>query len=175
MLYDGDNNIFAKEHFCLDDARFEDDYEEVKCMVIPCVKGSLAVKYILIPFGVNCRIRVQINNRHFENNYVNGKIVIRYRNAYGNCFEGECVHFEKQDIDFEQVEFKNETRLLKIPRCWVASPAYSPLIVSLDLSEFGTSRKILNNTIELLPRAGLGFGESCLQEEMSLFIKVEAE
>jgi hypothetical protein len=48
MLCDGDNNIFAKEHFCLDDARFEDDYEEVKCMVIPCVQGSLAVKYMVL-------------------------------------------------------------------------------------------------------------------------------
>jgi hypothetical protein len=167
LFYDANDKIFAKEHFRLEDAQFEDDYEKIKCRVIPCVQGSLAVKYILIPFGVNCRIRVQINNRHFGNNYVNvnGKIVVRYGNTYRNCFEEECVLFEKQGIDFKQAEFKNKQTLLKIPRCWVASPAYSTLIVTLDLSEFGTSRKIMNNTIELLPRAGLGFGESCLQEE----------
>jgi hypothetical protein len=71
LFYNANDKIFAKEHFRLEDAQFEDDYEKIKCRVIPCVQGSLAVKYILISFGVNCRIRVQINNRHFGNNYVN--------------------------------------------------------------------------------------------------------
>ncbi|XP_045809389.1 uncharacterized protein LOC123903803 isoform X4 [Trifolium pratense] len=174
-LYDGNDNLFAKRRFCLDEDQFENDYEEVKCRVISCIQGDITFKYIIIPFGVNCRISIKMFDRHLVNDHidVNGKIVVRYGNTYGNCIDEECVIFDKQNFDFERVGFESKTRFLKIPRCWLATPAYAPFIVTLDLSEFGTSRKILNETIELL--RGSTSGDSFFQEEMGLLIMVEAE
>ncbi|XP_045809382.1 uncharacterized protein LOC123903802 isoform X3 [Trifolium pratense] len=174
-LYDGNNHTFAKQRFCLDEDQFENDYEEVKCREISCIQGKITFKYIIIPFGVQCRISFKIIGRHLVNDHidVNGKIVVRYGNTYGNCIDEECVIFDKQNFDFERVGFERKARFLKIPRCWLATPAYAPFIVTLDLSEFGTSRKILNETIELLE--GSTSEDSFFQEEMGLLIMVEAE
>ncbi|XP_045809377.1 uncharacterized protein LOC123903800 isoform X2 [Trifolium pratense] len=174
-LYDGNNHTFAKQRFCLDEDQFENDYEEVKCREISCIQGNITFKYIIIPFGVQCRISFKILDRHLVNDHidVNGKIVVRYGNTYGNCIDEECVIFDKQNFDFERVGFESKARFLKIPRCWLATPAYAPFIVTLDLSEFGTSRKILNETIELLE--GSTSADSFFQEEMGLLIMVEAE
>ncbi|KAL8160785.1 hypothetical protein V2J09_012274 [Rumex salicifolius] len=181
MLYDeDDNNVFANECFCLDDdVKFEDDYEEVMIKVIHCQQGSLTLQFIRIPFGVSGRISVEIYNRQAAasgNDHVNvtGKIGIRYANTYGNYVGEDCVLFEKQSNDFEQVKLNHHGKNdLKLSRCWVVVPAYSPLVIDLDLSEFETSRKILNNTIHLLPSKQGGYGDSFVQEEMDLLILVQ--
>ncbi|GAU48518.1 hypothetical protein TSUD_242960 [Trifolium subterraneum] len=118
-LFDQTNSIFARISFSLDDDIDDDNYEQVKSMVVPCQQGSLTLQYIAIPFGVHCRLDVTIP---------------------------ECVLFKKQDTEFEQVE----SCYVKLSRCWVSSPAYSYLIIEVDLSEFGSVRKIHGSHLNLL-------------------------
>ncbi|KAG9149800.1 hypothetical protein Leryth_025360 [Lithospermum erythrorhizon] len=141
-------------------------------MVLHCEQGSLTLQYVAIPFGVHCRIDVRIPNRKGnEIVNVNGKIVARYADTYGNCSSQECVLFKKQDTEFQRVDL-GYVKLFPLSRCWVSSPAYSSLIIEVDLSEFGSGRKIGNGTIKLLPQQGLMSGGSLLLDDMDIKVGV---
>jgi hypothetical protein len=119
-LFDQSNGIFARISFSLDDD-IDENYEEVKSMVVHCQQGSLTLQYIAIPFGVHCRLDITIPiSKEIVN--VNGKIVARYADTYGNYSSLKCVLFKKQDTEFEPVE----DGYVKISRCWVSLPAYFP-------------------------------------------------
>ncbi|KAL8168363.1 hypothetical protein V2J09_009862, partial [Rumex salicifolius] len=176
MLFDGDDNVFAKEYFYLADTETKDDYEDVKCKVIHCEQGFLTLRYIVIPFGVHCRIEVCIYNRqpYEEHDFVNlnGKVSVRYANTYGHCVGEECVLFEKQGNDFERVEYHRNRSSLQLSRCWVALPAYSSMVIDVDLSEFETRRKVANETIELLPLQASGSADSFIQGDIVTSVHV---
>jgi len=161
-LFDQSNGIFARISFSLDDD-IDENYEEVKSKVVHCEQGSLTLQYIVIPFGVHCRLDVAIPISNEIVN-VNGKIVARYADTYENYSSLECVLFKKQDTEFEPVE----DGYVKLSRCWVSLPAYSSLIIEADLSEFGSGRKIGNYTTKLFPRQGSVSGESLLLDDMDI-------
>ncbi|XP_045796415.1 uncharacterized protein LOC123890775 [Trifolium pratense] len=170
-LYDQTNNIFAGISFYLDNDIDNSYYEQVKSMVIPCQQGSLTLHYIAIPFGIHSRLQVTIpmTKEQFEKHEiynVNGKIVARYTDTYGNYSAQECVLFKKQDDEFERVESGH----VKLSRCWVSLPAYSSLIIEVDLSEFGSRRKIGKCTKKLLPRQGLMSVGSLLSGDMDIWV-----
>jgi hypothetical protein len=150
-LFDQTNTVFARVSFPLDDD-IDHNYEQVKSMVVHCQQGSLTLHYIAIPFGVHCRLDVTIpitkgvEKDEIVNAY--GTIVARYADTYGNYSSQECVLINKQDTEFEQVQ----NLYVKLSRCWVSLPAYSSLIIEVDLSEFGSGRKIGNCTTKLLPQ-----------------------
>jgi hypothetical protein len=58
-LFDQSNGIFARISFSLDDD-IDENYEELKSMVVHCQQGSLTLQYIAIPFGVHCRLDITI-------------------------------------------------------------------------------------------------------------------
>jgi hypothetical protein len=151
-LFDQTNSVFARKSFFLDYNIDDDNYEQVKSMVIQCQQGSLTLHYIVILFGVHCHLQVAIPvTKGVEKNEivnVNGTIVARYADTHGNYSSQECVLINKQDTEFEQVQ----NLYVKLSRCWVSLPAYSSLIIEVDLSEFGSGRKIGNCTTKLLPQ-----------------------
>jgi hypothetical protein len=155
-LFDQTNSVFARKSFFLDYNIDDDNYEQVKSMVVQCQQGSLTLHYIVILFGVHCHLQVAIPvTKGVEKNEivnVNGTIVARYADTHGNYSSQECVLFKKQDTEFEPVEIGYGR--VKLSRCWLASPAYSSLIIEVDLSEFGSGRKIGNCTKKLLPQQG---------------------
>ncbi|KAL6495607.1 hypothetical protein OROGR_030170 [Orobanche gracilis] len=165
-LFDGANNVFIKECFSLDDNKIEYEYEQVKSMFIRGEQGTLTLHYIAIPFGVYCRVEVMFYNRQGSRKdkqehrsfHLNGKIVARYGNTYGTYASEECTLFEKQSDKFERVEI-DHVKSMQLSRCWVALPAYSSIIVGVDLSEFETGRKIVNRTVELVAQPGWMFGD----------------
>ncbi|KAL5698298.1 hypothetical protein ACHQM5_029356 [Ranunculus cassubicifolius] len=175
LLFDGADNVFARKCFSFDDTDVEDGYEKVKFKSILCQQGSITLRYVAIPFGVNSRIQVMLHNRNVSSSkkrdFINvfGKITVRYDNTYGNYSSEESVLFEKQDHDFERVEIDNNNTL-RLSRCWVALPAYSPLVVTVDLSEFETRQNILNQTTQLLPKQGWGSSDSFVSDDF--FIRV---
>ncbi|PNX86254.1 hypothetical protein L195_g042331 [Trifolium pratense] len=169
-LYDQTNSIFAGISFYLNND-IDDNYEEVKSMVVLCQQGSLILHYIAISFGVHCRLDVTIpmtkeDVEKHEIINVNGKIVARYADTYGNYSSQECVLFKKQDDEFERVESGH----VKLCRCWVSLPAYSSLIIEVDLSEFGSRRKIGKCTKKLLPRQGSMSVGSLLSGDMDIWV-----
>ncbi|KAG9152972.1 hypothetical protein Leryth_027109 [Lithospermum erythrorhizon] len=83
----------------------------------------------------------------------------------------KSVLFKKQDTEFERVDL-GYVKLFPLSRCWVSSPAYSSLIIEVDLSEFGSGRKIGNGTIKLLPQQGLMSGGSLLLDDMDIKVGV---
>ncbi|KAL2895828.1 60 kDa jasmonate-induced protein [Bienertia sinuspersici] len=160
MLYDGADNVFAKQCFILDDEIDVDDYYEcVKTKSIHCELGSLTFKYVAFPFGINCRIQVMFSNDRQQASKkhdfvdVNGKVVVRYGNNYGNYSCEECVLFETQENESKRVEF-DQGKMLQLSRCWVIVPAYSSLTLALNLSDFKAKQHIVNDSIEFLPQQG---------------------
>ncbi|CAH9080904.1 unnamed protein product [Cuscuta epithymum] len=174
-LSDGDDNIVASNNFSLDEIAVEDEFERVKSLVISCEQGLLVVDYIAIPLGVYCRIELIFHNRKDslkqESIDVNGKVVVRYANTYGTYSGEECVIFEKQSNEFERVEI-SKRKPMHLSRCWVALPAYSSLVVSCDLSEFGTGRKVVSDKLELLAQPGLLFGDSFVLDDLIIHVRV---
>ncbi|XP_021728402.1 uncharacterized protein LOC110695483 [Chenopodium quinoa] len=128
-LFDETGNIIARSFF-LDETNTEDDYEQVKSMSIDCEQGSIIVKYICIPFGVHCRIEIKVcssQGKQHDGLNVNGRIVARYANTYGNYSSEDCVLFEKHDFPVEI----NTAKRFPLSRCWVSLPAYSSLVLLL--------------------------------------------
>ncbi|KAG9139887.1 hypothetical protein Leryth_015261 [Lithospermum erythrorhizon] len=83
----------------------------------------------------------------------------------------KCVLFKKQDTEFQRVDL-GYVKLFPLSTCWVSSPAYSSLIIEVDLSEFGSGRKIGNGTIKLLPQQGLMSGGSLLLDDIDIKVGV---
>ncbi|KAL3636404.1 hypothetical protein CASFOL_020951 [Castilleja foliolosa] len=147
------NKLFAEKQLCFDYEDMTIDMEKIELDYVHCELGSIVLRYIVMPFAVYGYVEVDFIYKKFdkENLYkqsinVKGRIVARYGNS-------ECTLFEKQyDNEFERVE--NNPSLgrlisMKLSRSCVVVPAYSTLILDLDLSEFGTERKILKETLEL--------------------------
>uniref|UniRef100_A0A803NBU9 DUF6598 domain-containing protein n=1 Tax=Chenopodium quinoa TaxID=63459 RepID=A0A803NBU9_CHEQI len=159
--------------FFLDETNFEFDYEQVKSMSIDCEQGSIIVNYICIPFGVHCRIEIKVCSRQGKQHdglNVNGKIVARYANTYGNYSSEDCVLFEKQDSDFP-VEI-NPAKRFPLSRCWVSLPSYSSLIVNLNLYEFKTMRKIVDQSVKLSVEDGRITSSSILLDDLAIHVHV---
>ncbi|GFQ08400.1 hypothetical protein PHJA_002984000, partial [Phtheirospermum japonicum] len=114
-----------------------------------------ALRYIAMPFAVYGHVKVEfIHKKLDEENLqsrslnVKGKVVARY----GNHPSEECFTlFEKQcDNEFERVEIDMIKCIasMRLSRWWVALPAYSSIVLDVDLSEFGTERKLLKEMVE---------------------------
>ncbi|KAL6495611.1 hypothetical protein OROGR_030174 [Orobanche gracilis] len=174
----GANNVFIKECFSLDDNKIEYEYEQVKSMFIRGEQGTVTLHYIAIPFGVYCRVEVMFYNRQGSRKdkqehrsfHLNGKIVARYGNTYGTYASEEYTLFEKQSDEFERVEI-DHVKSMQLSRCWVALPAYSSIVVGVDLSEFETGRKIVNRTVELVAQPGWMFGDSFVLDDIIIQVR----
>ncbi|KAL3635249.1 hypothetical protein CASFOL_019796 [Castilleja foliolosa] len=155
--------LFAEKQLCFDYEDMTIDMEKIELDYVHCELGSIVLRYIVIPFAVYGYVDIDFIYKRLvgENIYqqpinVTGRIVARYGN-------NECTLFEKQyDNEFERVEqYDNEFERVKDDPCErrvinmrlstssVGVPAYSSLILDFDLSEFGTGRKILKETLEL--------------------------
>ncbi|KAL3615756.1 hypothetical protein CASFOL_040050 [Castilleja foliolosa] len=146
------NNLFAEKQLC---CGYEEDLtidlENIKLEYVHGELGSLAVRYIAMPLAVYGHVEVEFLYKLLdgENRSLNvkGKIVARYGNNSWTLFD------KQNDNEFEQLENKQkmgkvgEARM-RLSRCLVGVPVYSSLILDLDLSEFGTGRKFLKETIE---------------------------
>ncbi|KAL6503204.1 hypothetical protein OROHE_023833 [Orobanche hederae] len=118
--------------------------------------GSLALRYISIPFAVYGRVEVKFirkqdhsfdeNGSHFID--VKGKVVARYCNTFGRFDSEECTLYDKE---FERVTINDKRGMenVRITRPWIAVPIYSSLIIDLDLSECGTDRKLLKEKVQV--------------------------
>ncbi|GFP88335.1 hypothetical protein PHJA_000977200 [Phtheirospermum japonicum] len=150
------NNLFAEKQFFCTEEDMTTDLEKVKIEYVHGGLGSLALRYIAMPFAVYGNVEVVFihkkldkENLHSQSLNVKGRIVARYGN---NPCRSEFTLFEKQcDNEFERVENDPRSGIssMRLSRCWVGVPAYSSLILDVDLSEFGTGRKILKETVEL--------------------------
>ncbi|KAL6548529.1 hypothetical protein OROGR_008950 [Orobanche gracilis] len=130
------------------------DFEQVKLEHVHCDLASLALRYNFIPFAVYGRVEINfLRKKGYKSDQVHdslnlkGKIVARYGDTFGGCASEEFTLFDKQSNEFERVEFGSSD--MRLSRCWVALPAYSPLIIDLDLWELETEQKILKETVEM--------------------------
>ncbi|KAL3636418.1 hypothetical protein CASFOL_020965 [Castilleja foliolosa] len=149
------NNLFAEKQLCCGDEDMTIDMEKVKIEYVHGELFSLALRYIAMPFAVYGHVEVvfiykesDVENLDKRSINVKGRIVARYGN---NLRGSECTLFERQyDNEFERVENdpSRGTARMRLSRCVLGVPAYSSLILDLDLSEFGTGRKILKETVE---------------------------
>ncbi|CAO2827480.1 unnamed protein product [Amaranthus hypochondriacus] len=145
-LFDSAGNEFVHDKFSLEETECDNDYEQVNSKFISFEKGSLTMNYISIPFGVYCRLEIEFSNREKANKRdfldVNGRVVIRYANTYGNYNLEEIVLFERLVHEQQRVTFGKH---MQFDRHWAAIPAYSSIIIDLDLSDFKTGQKIIND------------------------------
>ncbi|XP_021774896.1 uncharacterized protein LOC110738773 [Chenopodium quinoa] len=177
----GGKKLFA-EHICCD----EDitDFGQVKLVYVHDELGAraLSMRYISMPFAVYGRVRIlftpkQSNKLDEENHpYLNvkGKIVARFGNFFGSHALEEYTLFEKQSNEFERVDIGPRKRLrgMRLSRGWVGVPPYSPFILDLDLSEFGTERRILKETVELRVENGLVSEDMFIVDDMLITVRV---
>lgn len=173
-LFDEHGNVLAEDCFSLDDTEIEGGYEQVKSTCIPCEQVSLVVAYIAIPFGYSCRLKIRFCSRKVPGKHdsvnVNGKIVASCVNTYGNYSSEECVLFQKHSNAFERVEIDGAKMLLS--RCWVALPAYSSLVIGVNLSEYDTGRKIVNGSVQLLAEPGPLSAQKIILDDMYIQVSV---
>ncbi|CAH9119689.1 unnamed protein product [Cuscuta europaea] len=166
-LQDLNQNILVQGSFYLENENKEDDYEKVIEKCIHSDRASLIFKYIAIPFGVYARVGISFSQKQHckrtrEKSHcfkINGRVVARYRNTYGNYDSEESVLFKKNPHDFEQVDME-VTDSLPLSRCWVALPGYSSLVLDLDLSELETGHTILKEEVELRAQSYLMSGDN---------------
>ncbi|GFP80084.1 hypothetical protein PHJA_000151800 [Phtheirospermum japonicum] len=96
----------------------------------------------------------------------------------GGNFPSEvcCTLFEKQSSnEFEQVgiDTRRCAACMRLCRCWVGLPAYSSLVLDVDLSEFGTERKLLKETIELrVEKVGVSNDELIVDDDIYIRVSV---
>ncbi|KAL3625377.1 hypothetical protein CASFOL_030831 [Castilleja foliolosa] len=175
-----DDNLFAEKQLCNDYENMTIDMEKVKLEYVHGEFGSLALRYIVMPFAVYGHVEVSSNYKKLDGENldkrtlnVKGRIVARYGN---NSRGPECKLFEKQyDNEFEQVERDPRigTTSMRLSRCWVCVPAYSSIILDLDLSEFGTGRKILKETVELRVEDIVSDDEFIVDDDILIRVRVE--
>ncbi|KAL2928447.1 Ribosomal protein S6 kinase delta-1 [Bienertia sinuspersici] len=144
--------------------------------------GALAMRYISMPLAVYGHVRLlftpkQSNILDEENHpslNVKGKIVARFGIIFGSHASEEYTLFEKQSNEFERVDLSPRKRMggMRLSRGWVGVPAYSSLILDLDLSEFGTERKILKETVELRVENGLVSGDKFIVDDILISVRV---
>ncbi|CAH9104224.1 unnamed protein product [Cuscuta europaea] len=166
-LLDLNRNVLVQESFYLENENKEDDYEKVIEKCIHSDRASLVLKYVAIPFGVYARVDISFSHKQHckrtrERSHcfkINGRVVARYRNTYGNYDSEESVLFKKNLHEFEQVNIE-VANSLPLSRCWVALPGYSSLVLDLDLSEFETGHTILKEEVELRAQSYLMSGDN---------------
>ncbi|KAL3625375.1 hypothetical protein CASFOL_030829 [Castilleja foliolosa] len=179
FIGEGDN-LFAEKQLCCDYEDMTIDLEKVKLEYVHGELGSLALRYIVMPFAVYGHVEVSFNYKKLDGENldkrtlnVKGRIVARYGN---NSRGTECTLFEKQhDNEFERVENEQgiATISMRLSRCWVCVPAYSSIILDLDLSEFGTGRKILKETVELRVEDVVSGDEFIVDDDILIRVSVE--
>ena len=136
-----------------------------------CPLIASKVLSLLSTFGVHCRIEIKVCSRQGKQHdglNVNGKIVARYANTYGNYSSEDCVLFEKQDSDLP-VEI-NPAKRFPLSRCWVSLPTYSSLIVDFNLYEFKTMHKIIDQSVESSVEDGRITSNSILLDDLAIHV-----
>ncbi|VFQ93780.1 unnamed protein product [Cuscuta campestris] len=133
----------------------EGDFEEVKSKVIGGKLCSATVVYIAMPFATLGRLGIHFSSKDRNIHQVNvaGKISARYKNTYGNYDSEEWTLFESKD-EFEPVNLKMN-KFLRLSRYWLGKPAYSSLILDLDLRDFDANTTLIKRKVELFDRNGV--------------------
>ncbi|KAL2924545.1 Cysteine synthase B [Bienertia sinuspersici] len=151
--------VVSAKDMCCDDELI--DIEQVKQKHVDTDIGEFVLRYVAMPFAVYGEVQIIFYHKHscklVGRNHgfldIKGRIVARYSNP-GEVYDSEeCLLFYKQSNEYERVDFEQEKYPLdginmRLSRSWVGVPINSSLFVDLDLSEFESERKLLNESLE---------------------------
>ncbi|GFP98120.1 hypothetical protein PHJA_001956100 [Phtheirospermum japonicum] len=154
------NNLFAEQQFfCCAEEDMTTDLELEKVRKPEYVHGelgSLALRYIAMPFAVYGLVKFEFCR----------KLLIDEEEEEEVLYGRRCVNVRGKIVARYGGNFPSEA-------CWVGLPAYSSLLLDVDLSEFGTERKLLKETIELrVERGGVSNDELIVDDDIYIRVSV---
>ncbi|CAO2840745.1 unnamed protein product [Amaranthus hypochondriacus] len=132
------------------------DFEQVDEKVVVTDIGDFSLRYIAMPFAIYACVEVTFHHKHDSKlegaNHsfldIKGKII-----ASNTCNSEACILFDKESDDFQRLDFEKQVHPLKgvhmnLSRCWVGLPAYSLIILDVNLMEHGSGQKLVKEILE---------------------------